>query len=480
MKPLTPIAAASFALSFITSACTLSHDCHELRACVDTQPKDAGSDVEHDGNSDQPSTNTVGAAHDASVSSANATDEGGDGDGGVDGALGRNPGDDAASSGSPGAAVGGAGGAGSTGSTGGAFGAGGLSSGGALGGSPPAPGDGRAARGGAGGSAGNGVSVAGTTGAGGGPSSASGGGGTAANAIDGGAIASRFLGGPCVTTGDDTTVEAFARGANQSVYRRVLAGATPGDWTALKDLDGTMVDAASDLDCNGWQGAIDIAALGQLPVKGSYLHAVGAGTQYSAWARELAPDTFDTSPAVLANGPSAFTAGAVSVSGNLTLLGGVSSGTFQAVSFPIHAFASGPDLESVPRSTYFAAFDTAGKLALYTGSVGWSSAFLDPPSAGSFQYSPSICVGPNTSSNWGRPHLVVVAGGRLWYSKSAEASPVSFSAWEPISDAPVSTAPDCTVTSDGTVHVVALDGNGQMVYARGISGSFSTSNVRAY
>lgn len=316
-----------------------------------------------------------------------------------------------------------------------------------------------------------------------------------ANTSGGSTLTSQFRGGPCVTSLDGKNVEVFARGADHNIYRRVAAGTNTTGWAALVDLDGSSIDGRSDLDCTGGgnvnnasTGSIHIVALGKTPVLGGYLRAVGSGTTYSGFVQELASYTFtfDTSPAIVSDGnTSVYTMGALSV-GGVPVVTQFSSGTATDLSVPVqNSLTSGPDLDSCLYDTYFVAFDSAGQLAIYDyysyRSTMWRTYFVAPPAGQPYQYSPAICVGPRTNNDVGYPHVVVVAGDQLWYSSAQYGNAtLSFDAWVAIPGVSVSTAPDCNVTSDGTLHIAALDANGQLVYVHGLSGNFVSTVLAPY
>jgi hypothetical protein len=134
---------------------------------------------------------------------------------------------------------------------------------------------------------------------------------------------------------------------------------------------------------------------------------------------------------------------------------------------------------------YLVGYDTSGQLAIYhyavsAGGSGWWSPLLLPAPAGkSYSYSPTICAESNTSTNIFTRHVVAVAGGKLWYSNEVGWG-AGYSAWEQMGNTDVVSSPDCTVTSDSTVHAVALTGSGTIIDVHGTSGSWTATDLGVY
>jgi hypothetical protein len=366
-----------------------------------------------------------------------------------------------------------------------------LSSGGltgmALGGSTAV----RTTSGGAGGTS----AVASTTSPAGGNTAggSSAGGNTAGGSTTGGNPAggspNRFRGGPCVVSSDQAAIEVFARGNDSSIYRRVVTADSTGSWGKLTDLDGTLLDNRTDLDCSANPATVHIVALGAQTVSfpaGSFLHAYGTGTSYNPFFRELAANTFDPSPSItlLASGrPNNWRIGATSLS--VLYIGEVDNGTYSSLNTPLPGlpFKSSADLGYMPGSTndktLVAAFDTDGSLAIHryvisSEPAAWMNppAQLPAPTGRSYQYSPTICQGMGQASGApGAFHVYVfaVAGDTLWSSYTSDSSLMAstdFSGWASVGNT-ASTAPDCAVTSDNVVHVVTLGSSGSVLLYEG-------------
>ena len=76
-------------------------------------------------------------------------------------------------------------------------------------------------------------------------------------------------------------------------------------------------------------------------------------------------------------------------------------------------------------------------------------------------------------------HVAAVAGGKLWHAELNTTGP-SFSAWEQIAPA-VTSSPDCAVLRDGSVHVVALGASGNVIEAKGKTGtSWTVTDLKVY
>jgi hypothetical protein len=135
--------------------------------------------------------------------------------------------------------------------------------------------------------------------------------------------------------------------------------------------------------------------------------------------------------------------------------------------------------------THIVAFDTSAQLAHYHYVVSaspaswWPPELIPPPVGKTYSFSPTICTESNYTASTFTRHLAAVAGGKLWYSKAVDWMS-SFSAWEQMGTLDVASSPDCTVTTDGTVHVVALSTAATIIDVHGKSGSWTTTDLGAY
>jgi len=282
-----------------------------------------------------------------------------------------------------------------------------------------------------------------------------------------------FVGGPCVVTPDRIGVEVFARSSDGRVLRRAYDGAIWGSWINLPALDGSLIDARSDLDCAATLTTIHIVASGLNPV-GAVLRAFGFGTAYNPFARELAGLVFGPGPSV------------AQVLDGVFFLGGSGPRLFELDGSPApkeltpittqtDPFRSGPDIAVQPTASmgrhYFATLEATGALAIYYYVTSSAPAYwADPvkllPPIGSFTFSPSICT-ENGAYGVYSVNVVAVAGGRIWYARTSSiTSP--FSTWTMIGT-DTATAPDCAVAgeADGIVHVVTLSAAGALLDING-------------
>jgi len=287
-----------------------------------------------------------------------------------------------------------------------------------------------------------------------------------------------------VTSTGGTSVEVFARGDDKKIYRRVIDGNALGSWAVLGALDGTAIDSRSDLDCAGGADNIRIVAVGNNP-QGALLSAAGSGTTYSTFDRALSPQLFVPSATV------AWTAAMW-----YSLAGLTPSSVYGETSDPILSVLVPTNLQNLPWSGldsaylglngvnfyYLATFDSTARLAVYIrqrdqgGSMWLTPRELPPPPGTQYERSPTICTW--SYQQGGMVHLAATAGGQLWHASSASGEG-PFSDWELISNqVQVTSAPDCATTSDGTLHVVALEGAAAgVVKISGSTGAFTTQHL---
>lgn len=304
----------------------------------------------------------------------------------------------------------------------------------------------------------------------------------------GGSEPPAFRGGPCAVSPDEATLELFARGVDSQIYRAVVPDSGKPAWTVIDDLDGSLIDNRSDLDCSGTTAVIHIVALGKSPA-GAYLHATGTGTTYNAFTRDLEEYTFGYSPTIFHSGSTLLAA--TEEGGNALVFSRADEITDLKYRSGMQ-FASGSDVwwqTYVMSDTRFVAgYDRDGMLALHMlkrniGGETWSGPILFPPPASfTYEYSPTVCGWHVGSPPSQATHVIAVAGGKLWYSYST-GELTTYSAWEKMTDTTVTSAPDCALTSgsvDGVVHVVALSETGSVVEVRGTAGAFVATDLGVY
>ncbi|HKO53357.1 MAG TPA: hypothetical protein VJV79_36865 [Polyangiaceae bacterium] len=293
-----------------------------------------------------------------------------------------------------------------------------------------------------------------------------------------------FLGGPCVTSTGGTGVEVFGKGDDKKIYRRAIDGNALGSWAVLAGLDGTAIDSRSDLDCAGNADSIHIVAVGNNPT-GALLSAAGFGTTYGAFARALPQRVFLPSATV-----------AVVGSGYYWLSGLTTSSVYGEGLDPLPRVLVPTNLQNLPWTGldsaylsgssvsyyYLATFDSTAQLAVYIlqftqgGPVWLTPRVLPPPTGKQYERTPTIC-GYRSSDVTLRVHLAATAGGQLWHAYSAGGE-APFSEWVLTGNqGGVTSAPDCATTSDGSVHIVALDSAAGVVKVSGSSGAFTTQQL---
>lgn len=317
-----------------------------------------------------------------------------------------------------------------------------------------------------------------------------GGGGGSGGTPDGGdaGVTARFRGGPCVASPESRTVEVFARGDNQQIYRRVIAGTDVGSWAALGDLDATIIDNRSDLDCGGNATSIHLAALGTQP-SGSLLHAVGFGTTYNPFVHELTDYVFIPSPSVAVGFSDYLLVGLMPAYVHATNnygTSGVDLVPTNATSFPWSGVDAAKLSTRSSVSNFLAAFDSTSQLTLYEyrsqsgGAVWLEPVRFPPPLNAAYEHAPTICAWyEGTTTNVGQVHLVVTAGGELWHT-SRSTDEASYPAWRRLAADGVTSAPDCAITADGALHVVALDATGGVILVHGAPTSLVVTDLGVY
>jgi hypothetical protein len=81
-------------------------------------------------------------------------------------------------------------------------------------------------------------------------------------------------------------LEVFARANDGHIYRRLHDGSSWGNWRNLSGVDGTKIDARSDLDCSSTGTSVHLVATGLNPI-GAFLHTFGTGTIYNPFFQEF-------------------------------------------------------------------------------------------------------------------------------------------------------------------------------------------------
>ena len=345
--------------------------------------------------------------------------------------------------------------------------------------------------GGAGAPSGGGGAPTGGGGAATGGGGAANGGGGAANGGGGAAGApntNQFVGGPCATAPSLTSVEVFGRGSDHNLYRRAISSSDFGTWQSLVGVDGSKLDARSDLDCASTLNAIDLVGTG---VNGEYYRAVGFGTAYNPFSRELPTYSLNPSAAIAMYPNGNYAVAGVGTTGFVAEEVDSGTPTLWSALPSNQDLRSAPDLAAQPStsssSVFAASFDSNGRFAIETwlsssaGTAWQTPVTLLPPSGASFAFSPSICVASGEgggNGNYDRHVVAVVTGGNVFHAIATTGNALNFGTWEQI-DTGATSAPDCTVLNDTTVHVVALH-SGKITDVYGNTGSWTKKDLGTF
>jgi hypothetical protein len=297
-----------------------------------------------------------------------------------------------------------------------------------------------------------------------------------------------FVSGPCIVSPDRASaVEVFARASDTRIYRRAFDGRNWGSWSALIGLDGTLLDARSDLDCAASSDTIHIVAAGVNPV-GSLQHAFGFGTTYNPFVRELPSVAIAQSPSIALLTNTAFYLGWAG-SGQSPALFYFENGSNAVERTPItllgSSVVSAVDISAQLNGLFFAAFDSDGRLAIYrhntsSGGAAWVDA-TTIESPGIFAFSPTVCAESGSSGSFS-VNVAAVTGHELWFAGTDRLSGwPGFSQWVPIGKDAVS-SPDCVVLRenpnlDPVIHLVMLNTHGTLTDLVGNGMSWVTTDL---
>jgi len=223
------------------------------------------------------------------------------------------------------------------------------------------------------------------------------------------------------------------------------------------------------------------------------MHASGFGTLFNQFSQEMTSSAYSTgvSIAVPATTENRYDMAAVLV-GTINWVDVANGGTpapFAANN--VNNLTSAPDIaiQIALNSTHFnlVGFDNSAAPLVFldytigaSGSSWWPPQNVAPPTGKTYSYSPTICTQTDIPNNNFTRHIAVVAGGKLWYAASGTWWPTVFSSWEQASTVDMASSPDCVVTSDGTVHIVALTAAGTIADVHGKAGSFTTTDLGGY
>jgi hypothetical protein len=325
--------------------------------------------------------------------------------------------------------------------------------------------------------------AAGQSGAGSGGGTGAAGGGTGATGGSGPAV----VGGPCVVTPDQNSAEVFGRATDGFIYRRAFDGRNWGPWAPLAGLDGSMIDARSDLDCGASIDTIHIVATGTSP-PGALLHAFGFGTSYNTFRRELAPLLVSQSPSVgLLTDDDLYLSWAsrAQPADLYDLPAGMAATRYSPITSLTDDLVSGSDVSLQSNSVLVAAFDSQNRLAIYPFSrsgTSWLDPFKLESPAQTFAFNPAICADNGFSGSFSID-VAAVTGHDLWFASTPRIpnGPIQFSSWTMIND-DAGSSPDCAILRanpnlDAIIHVVTLSSSGTILDIQGNGTSWATTEL---
>lgn len=333
------------------------------------------------------------------------------------------------------------------------------------------------------------------TGTAGGPGSGGGGGacssstscGQGFSCVNAGCVANRFTGSPCVAT--DTYSEfVFGHGVDGAVHQRAYLSGSWQPWTSL-NIDTAAIDPNSSLDCSGNGNIIQLVAVTSNPA-GEILQTSGSGDQFSEFTHVLGTEAFSPLAASIAAWPSgddymlgAFDTGPVlwTVEGQTFTPVGQISGQVNSFNSAIHV---GIQLQNPAQIRLVVGYETSGQLGIYANAlVGqqqhWEAPIYLSPPAGTFAYAPAICVNEWASANYTIHVVGSTSNGQIWDTYTPQLESTPFSGWEEVGSGAAS-AVDCTLMSDGTVRIVALDSQGHVLDLSGSPGSWTKTDLGVF
>jgi hypothetical protein len=102
-----------------------------------------------------------------------------------------------------------------------------------------------------------------------------------------------------------------------------------------------------------------------------------------------------------------------------------------------------------------------------------------PPTGTTFEFSPTICTGNYQGMN--TTYIAAVASGKLWFSSNSGIDSATQQPWALVSS-DVGSAPDCVVTNENELNIVALNKNGSIMYHKGTNkgANWLSSDLGAY
>lgn len=287
---------------------------------------------------------------------------------------------------------------------------------------------------------------------------------------------------------DSSVIEVLARGDDGRIHRAFKHGGTWEDWTTVSNLDPSVLDVLSDLDCDSNRGIARVVANGANP-SGSIMQATGLGSAFNAFSRVLDASTFERGVSVTQL-PTNTDYSLVAMSGPIPR-GYSDSGSGSLTPFATEvgqSFSSAPDIIYKPVTnasfTFLVGYTSTTSLSLFrhilngsypNGNWGTPST-LGAPSGIAYEFSPTVCV-DEFSGNLD-VQIAAVAGGELHHTMT-DTFNEPLASWENLG-VKVGSAPDCIKLADGSVHIIALSPSGHILDVNGISGSFSVDDLGTF
>jgi hypothetical protein len=157
------------------------------------------------------------------------------------------------------------------------------------------------------------------------------------------------------------------------------------------------------------------------------------------------------------------------------------SGQVNSFNSAIHV---GIQLQNPAQIRLVVGYETSGQLGIYANAlVGqqqhWEAPIYLSPPAGTFAYAPAICVNEWASANYTIHVVASTSNGQIWDTYTPQLESTPFSGWEEVGSGAAS-AVDCTLMSDGTVRIVALDSQGHVLDLSGSPGSWTKTDLGVF
>jgi len=298
-----------------------------------------------------------------------------------------------------------------------------------------------------------------------------------------------FTGSPCIVNYDGAEI-IYAHGDDQGIYSRNRVNGVWAPWSKVQ-LDGSIVAPRSGIGCSEGKGDIYLVGLSASPM-GEMLFAEGNPVQFGGFEHELGVETFSPPAASISSAAGQdrfYLIGAMDDGPQLWMVDGSTFTQLTPISSQTTPFVSAIDVALQADNPVWlrvvAGFEKSGQLGIYdnvlnAGSGSWGSPLYVPPPANHvYAFSPAVCADQSGTNH--DVHLAVVTeGGEVWDSfQTALGASSSFSPWELVGQG-AGSAVDCTIMSDFTVRIVALNADGRALEIQGSPGSWVQADLGTY